>query len=383
MQIQIATPDTPPPPYWERLDDGQVANVEFVASGDLYHVEDPNNRRIVEGWCSLGGVDWEDEEILSTALPQAVEVYARKNPVILWDHKREFPIGQLLEWEVSERGLFVRFRILDASDFDDPDSEILKKCNEVWGLVRRGIVRGLSWNGRARKRHVWSHDLRQWIKQSVEILMSEITVTPVQVHPGAKITGVNTLSKALEICKALRLGDKGEPMDPIKAAQEAQAAYVAALKALPDGATLPSELVENHEAVNKALGIEPPADLSEAINKALSPLQNKIAQLESKLGGPAPLRNRVGEGNDGANGRPGERNGAEVFYENISKALEIGGDVRDGKAKRGTGERLFLTGPDLMGMYLVANDCQLNWKRSQKPDISFGPGAHALMNAQQ
>lgn len=392
----IAAVETPPPPYWERVDGGEAAIVEFVASGELYHVPDPENRRIAEGWMSLGDVDWQDEDVPSVILGQSIAAYARKNPVILWDHKRHFPIGQLLEWEVSEKGVFVRFRILDASDFDDPDSEILKKCNEVWGLVRRGLVRGLSWDGRARKRYIWSTELGKLIKQPVEILMSEITVTPVQVHPGAKITGVNTLSKALTLCKALELGDKGETSmsEELKAAQDA---YLAALHKMPDGSTLPPEILNNHEQITKALSLEPappppqepppkasttlPSELQEAITKALEPLQQKVGDLESKLNVPAELRNKVQHGNAPAsNPRPGsEPTPGEQFHEQITKALQLGSQVRDGKLQRGHGERVSVNGEDLMGACMIAQGLQLNWReKGYRPDITL-PTLQPLM----
>lgn len=425
----ISTPDTPPPPYWERLDEAQVASVEFVAGGDLYHVDDDSgqNYRIAEGWCSIDGIDWEDEHVPASVFQNAVDAYAKKNPTILWDHKRDQPIGVLMAWEVDKQGLFVRFRILDERDFDDPEnSDLLRLCNQTWSLIKRGLVRGLSWNGRARKRFVWSSELGKYIKQPVEILMSEITVTPIQVGPGAKITGVNTLSKALEICKALTLGAQGEKtMDPkMKAAIEAQKAYLASLGDLPDGAELPKELLEIQEGINKAMGVsgqpqnntqtqqptqttqqpstqttqqpqssqtQNPAqggtasEVHEAITKALAPLQQQVQQLNDKVNGPGPLRNRVGHDGDNptSTARPGDRSNGSDFYENVSKALHLGGDIRDGKLKRGTGERSRVSGYDLMGMSLVAHGAQLNWKPHLSPDISFGKEAIELIDAQQ
>ena len=412
MHIHVATPDTPPPPYWERMDDAQSAIVEFVASGNLYHIEDPTgqNRRIAEGWTSLGGADWEDEDVPPHTLLDAVEAYARKNPVILWDHQRDKPIGELLEWEVTEKGLFVRFRIFDERDFDDPKSELLALCNQTWSLLRRGLVRGLSWDGRARKRWVWSDDLGKYIKQPVEVLMSEITVTPIQVHPGAKVTGVNTLSKALRICKALRIGGSaittGEnPMNPkVKAAMDAQAAYAASLADLPDDVELPEELLTNEEGITKALGLggsqeppveppqenEPPAsnppafqmppELQEAITKSLEIGQQNAAAIAALSGEVAPLRNQVAHDDPGANPRPA--GGAPSTYERMTKALELGSQVRDGKLNRGQGEPAIVSGPDLMGMHMAMNGMKLDWT-GRKPEITFGDGVKRLMATPQ
>jgi len=403
---QVATTDTPPPPYWERTQEEQAGVVEFVASGELYHIEDDTgqSRRLAEGWCSLGGIDWQDEDVPPAVFEGAVEEYAKKNPIILWDHKREFPLGRLLEWEVSTEGLFVRFQVLDARHFDNPDtSEILKNCDQVWALMRRGIVRGLSWDGRARKRYVWSAELNQYVKQPVQILMSEITVTPVQVHPGAKVTGVNTLSKALRICKALVLGPTDDasrgvqPMDPkLKAALEAQKAYAEALHSLGDGAELPPELIEAEEKISKALGLQqatppppanpvkpadPPAlgaDLQEAISKALGPLQQKIDSLDARVNGRAPLRRQVGGNPDPvSNPKPGDRVEMTV-EEQTSKALKMGGNVRDGKLDRGTGKPVRgVTGEDLMGLVMMNNGMTLNWP-GKPPEISLPTLDHLM-----
>lgn len=400
----VATASTPPPPYWERIEGAEAALVEFSESGKLYHIEDPTgqNRRLVEGWTSLNGADWEDEDVPSHVFLGAIEEYYRKNPVILWDHQRDKPIGELLEWEITDQGLFVRFRIYDSRDFDNPNSAMLALCNDKWSLVRRGLIRGLSWDGRARKRWIWSADLGKMIKQPIEILMSEITVTPIQVHPGAKITGCNTLSKALRITKALRLrggattGANAMPMTPEQqAAFDAQQAYVAALKALPEGVEPPAEVITNQEAITKALGLKQPpaqppvapaqpaipADIMEAITKALAPTMSLVEQHTAAIAAisnqAAPLRNQVAH-DDNPVGQPRPNAGAPDMYERMTKALDMGGQIRGGKLERGQGEAAMIGGPELMKMHMAINGMKLSWNGRQ-PDITWSDSAKALM----
>lgn len=394
----VASVQPPPPPYWEHLGDNYSASVEFIAGGKLYHVNDSagENRRLFEAWLSLRGADYQDEDIPISILEEGVKAYAAKNDVILWDHKRDFPIARLLEWEVTKEGLFIRGEVLSATHFDDPDSEILKKANEVWSLVKRGHIRGISWDGRGRKRWVFSPELGKYIKQPIEILMSEITITPVQVNPGAKIVGVNTLSKALHICKALELGSdqqKGESQmnDAMSRVVKAQQALLENLRALPDGVELPPEVVKAQEAMTKALGLqeggepsapEPPAwfkQFAENMHKSLETVQQNVqqqAQQIRQLGGKAaPLQNRVthSNGDPSASGRPIEEE--PHFYEQTTKALEVGGNIRNNRLNRGIGDLAFIPGEDLMLMYMVNTGQRLKAQPFKRggPELSWHP----------
>jgi hypothetical protein len=92
-------------------------------------------------------------------------------------------------------------------------------------------------------------------------MIREISITPIQVHPGSKITALNTFAKALEITKGLPLKyDREEGMDKkILNLKKAQETYVSALREVGDGVTLPEDVLSTHIQISKAVEVDPPA----------------------------------------------------------------------------------------------------------------------------
>jgi len=361
-QLHIATPHTPDRP--------DASTVAFQIGAPIQHLEESGNKRTFEGWASLSGVDWQDEDVPPSVFEDALRVYMAKNPVVLWDHKRDHPIGRILHAHVDEKGLFIQGEVLQDHHYGDPASELAQKANEVWSLMQQRIVKGLSWAGRARKRNVWSEQLQRNIKQPIELLLHEITITPIQVHPGAQITGVNTLAKALEIAKALPLGtsttNTGEcAMSKFAQIQELQQKLVAELQALPDDVEIPAKLLETQEAVSKALGMggeeapdpvapvvdEGQAIIDEAVAKALAPFADQLEKLGMD---PAPLRNRVSHApSTGSQPKPGEEmSGAEI----TEKALSIGRTSIRGVGNFGNGDTHGATPLDTLKVWMLANE---------------------------
>jgi len=297
------------------------ASTTFVAfelgAEQVYHIPDEQGRRLIEGWASLRGIDWQDEEILPESFIEGAKEYLLKNPVLLWDHTRSLPIGRVLELAVLDAGLFMRAELFRPGDEDLRNVQplesasdasfqsFLAKANEVWWGIKNGSIRGLSVRGRTRRRAAWSAELGRFVPQGVQTLIYEISVTSAQVHPASRITGLNTLAKALQMTKALALWR--DPMDEkTKKALEAQQVYVEALKSLGDNVELPQDLLVGHVAITKAIQIEeepaakpaappaPPAmdeaQISKAIADAVAPLQDELNRLK---GTPAPIRGRI------------------------------------------------------------------------------------------
>lgn len=224
---KIADPTfTPLPPTSATTD-----SLDFeIGINGLRHIDDPTGqeRRLFEGWASLGGLDYQGHEIQPDAFEKMAAAYLAKNPVILWDHIRHLPIGTVHSLTTTDEGLYIQGEIWRLSDLDwDDEAEAKKakkqkkvyvgtesiaaKCNEVWALMRTGKIRGLSIRGKARQYvAVYSPELKRHVPRVTEVLLYEISVTPTQVHPGAKIVAVNTLSKSLELIKALPLVTCGE-----------------------------------------------------------------------------------------------------------------------------------------------------------------------------
>lgn len=215
-------------PEWMPLPPDAAATQDLewsLDTNELQHIHDESGeeRRLFRGWASLGGIDYQGHEIAPDAFEKMASEYLSKNPVLLWDHIRHLPIGNVLSLTTTDKGLYIEAEIWKLNDLEwDEEEEARKakeqgehyagkadigaKCNQVWDLVRTGKIRGLSIRGKARQwQPVYSPELRTHIPRITEILLYEISVTPTQVHPGAKITAVNTLAKALDLCKALPL----------------------------------------------------------------------------------------------------------------------------------------------------------------------------------
>lgn len=170
----------------------------------------------------------------------------------------------------------------------------------------------------------------------------------------------------------------------IEKVKKAQAQYLAALHELQDGQELPSDLVTNQQQINAAMGLKPQEQTVEDASKSLKNLEEQIAKQQAELevlkGKAAPLRNQVSH-QPGSSSSPKPSEGGHDFMDVVSKALEMGGSIRDGKLNGGTGEAVQpVPGPDLMGMYMVRKGLALNWPdQAHRPQISFSPAAQALM----
>lgn len=288
---RVATTWAPPPPTADNtpLEDFQTVPV----CPTLRHVDDPEGRRIIEGWASLEGVAWDRKEVLASAFEQSAREYLEKNPILLWNHCTYLPIGRVLSLTLTEQGLYMRAEIFRAEDADEvwgdsPDfdgkkfpqlASIKAKCDEVWWLVRTGQVRGLSVRGgsRGRVRKEYSEELGTIIQQFLELIIYEISVAPIQVHPGTRIEAVNTIARSLTnththmVHRALTLQNTPDHGSHVMDMKELEALQQKLAKGLAEaakanGGTLPKELVDKQVELARALGgdvppkEEPPVD---------------------------------------------------------------------------------------------------------------------------
>lgn len=380
----IATPyDTPPPLASDAIDFS-------ISMGTLAHINDPQGRRIFEAWATLSGIDWQDEEISPDAFNASARDYLARNPVILWDHKRYLPIGRCLSLTFTEQGIYVKGEILRgreiAADWANnpsldghrfPGAESIgAKCDEVWNLILQGIALGVSVSGSARMRaNVYGEELGRVVSRVVEALLREISITPIAVHPGAKIVAANTFAKALELTKALELRPIQQPKErgnTMKIKKEELIAAQQNLRSLLNGyaeqndGNLPDEWVEEHQDLQKALVIPEVQEddgaietsnheLSELIEnqiqKALNPMQEENEKLRAEIaalkGEQAPIKNRVTLTTpEGSQVKPMD---AASKKSNVQKALELASDPESNqKLPRHNSS-------DLMALYLLQN----------------------------
>jgi len=96
-------------------------------------------RLIVSGYFSTGDADIDDFVINPRGWEPGLDVFLRRNPRFLWMHDPMYPIGNIIEARVDERGLVGR------AEFD-PEDELAQK---LYGKVKRGFLDSFSVGFRA------------------------------------------------------------------------------------------------------------------------------------------------------------------------------------------------------------------------------------------
>lgn len=324
-----ATYFTPPPP-------GGAATQQqdfCVQVNGVQHADDPQGlgRRYFEGWASLDGLDMQDMEIAADACKKGAAKYLQRNPVIVWHHQANLPIGRVLSLTFTPEGMYMSGEIhrMDhilekwAQYRDDiPLDSIAVKCEEVWSGIVNGSYRGLSIRGGVREvRPVYSPELDKAVPRVLEVELYEISVTPISIHPGTKITKVNTVAKALseavEIVKALpcqpqREGDRMSAIQQKWA--ELQAEIEAAAKENNGEVELPEEVAKGLASYGSAVEgvnvdprpaerighstLETPAEAK--VRPTGAPTPGSVSPIEKALNHDAPTvyngRTNFGEG---------------------------------------------------------------------------------------
>mgnify|MGYP002638768229 CR=1 FL=1 len=346
-----------------------------------------SERRLWEGWISVDGIDWEDEGFPSTVevFRDAAAEYMAKIPVVLWNHDTDFPIGRILDIQVHEGvGVWAKGEILRAQDFGFETSEegenanlaILNKCNEVWGLIKTRIVKGLSWNGRARKQYTWAEALGRYIKQTKKVLLiREVTITSIQASPGSQITGFNEVAKALGTTAEAQIMQEGKMNANLLELKKAMATVKTAIQALPDGTELPQDIAEMYEEVSKALGVEVEPEPVVEEDEVMKSLPGKMSSLADKLTSflnePAALVNRTGQPS-GAKEKPVVEPGS--FDEGVNKTLGIIGTIEDGVTQKGKGDTSYIMPTDAAKLIMLRSN-----GRIRHGEFTISPACQALL----
>lgn len=123
----------------------------------------------VQGYASDFGLDRQDEIFEPGAFEEGMKAF-RKNPVVLYHHKHDQPLGQVTEFEHRPEGLWVKAR-LDAPEPNTNTADIVKK-------VVSGTIRGFSIGGKFHRRKQSGGQTRI---HAADIL--ELSLTPTPVNP--------------------------------------------------------------------------------------------------------------------------------------------------------------------------------------------------------
>jgi HK97 family phage prohead protease len=134
-------------------DRGEVKGVK-VEKGDL----------ILKGYASTFAPDRDGEQVVPEAFDNTLKDYLENNPIVLWQHNMDWPIGVVTKAETDETGLYVEV-VIKRITSDAPDWH-----KTAWNSIKSGIVRTFSIGG-----YFW----REW-KQGL-VLITEVELMEISV----------------------------------------------------------------------------------------------------------------------------------------------------------------------------------------------------------
>lgn len=383
-----------------------TSTVDFAtAVNGLQHVADPSgqNRRYFEGWASLPGLDMQDMEVAAKACEKGAQAYLERNPVIVWHHQANMPIGRVESLHFTDEGMYLCGVIFNMQEVLDqwskhsntiPLDSIALKCEEAWQGIKSGAYSGLSIRGGVREVvPAWSSELDKVVPRVLEVELYEISVTPISIHPGTKITSINTVAKAfgqaIEIAKALDckpLNTQGETMSVVKAFE----AFQVALAAVADNqgnVELPEEVSKGLEA----MGFEvPEAEVAKTAEELIAEQQEVIKSMQARMDqmeqearhNPGALADRRGFTSINT---PTEAKvkptGAQVKAVNVvEKALNCASESYRGRLNFGEGDRFAMAKDDIYKLALI--DAAQQGHMSIIDNVNLSPKAQAWAKEQ-
>lgn len=176
-------------------------------------IEEENGDLIIEGWAaSFEGLDRQGENFVSGAFQRGIKSFLEGQSALCFHHQNDKGIGSVLDLQEKPEGLWMKARV----DFQ-PESSPLRY---IYNAVKKGSYKGLSVGGFFKRALVKG---RQMI---ADMDFTEISVTPVAVHPKTKFAVV--AGKAL-----------GSDQEPVET------------PTVPDTAELKTRLTELGEALDR------------------------------------------------------------------------------------------------------------------------------------
>ena len=135
-------------------------------------------QRIIEGIASTPAIDRDGDE-----MDPAGAKYVLPMP-LLWMHKQDEPLGNVLAVKATSAGLFIRAQILPKN--------VSARIDEAWALIKSGVVRGLSIRARLLKH---TRNATGGLKGS-EWEWLETSAVTIPANAAASITLVKSLDAA-------------------------------------------------------------------------------------------------------------------------------------------------------------------------------------------
>lgn len=112
---------------------------EFVCHADMKKVNDNPSGLIIEGWASMANIDRAYEIVEPSALQKGIENFL-KNPILLYMHFLDFPVGRIIELTIDEiEGMWVKAVLSKAADVKDIVTKIKEKILKAFSIQFREL----------------------------------------------------------------------------------------------------------------------------------------------------------------------------------------------------------------------------------------------------
>ena len=160
------------------VEDAPAPVVTETEEGDL----------IIEGYAAVfDGIDREGENFSEGAFDRGIKAFLEGQAGLCYHHKHDKLLGKVLDLNVEEgKGLKMRARV-DAAIKKHPELGV------YYDQIKRGTLNALSVGGFFRRK------LTELGKRIVDMDFTEISVTPVPVHPGTNFAVVAGKALASDI----------------------------------------------------------------------------------------------------------------------------------------------------------------------------------------
>ncbi len=189
-------------PEGKALDEGTEPVVTELENGDL----------LIRGYAAVWeGDDRQGENFMPGAFERGIKSFLNSQASLCFHHKHDHGIGRVLNLREDGKGLEIEARV----DKQEPSSPLYY----IYNGIKKGTYTGLSVGG------FFKRKLTEAGRKIADMDFTEVSVTPVPVHPGTSLSVV--AGKALEDITLPRKPKKGVMDSNIRAEDEAALAEIA------------------------------------------------------------------------------------------------------------------------------------------------------------
>lgn len=265
---------------------------DFMVEGKAVQGEDTaetvteleNGDLLIEGWAAVfEGVDREGENFEPGAFKRGVKSFLQNQAALCYHHDKKLGIGSVLDLKEEEgKGLWMKARV----DYQEETSPL----RWIYSGIKKGSMKGLSVGG------FFKRKLTDGGFRISDVDFTEVSVTPVPMHPGTSFAVVagKALEAEAEETPAVEPGDDvlqnlSDAIDNLDATFERHKALPRSHD--PEAASWLGDFIQRLAATRSfastVKSIEVSDDLSSLADEAetaLSGLDSKAHKLAAKVG---------------------------------------------------------------------------------------------------